>query len=223
LNKTTDILSNDFNYFSEPVSSDNKVFFHEDDDFVYETDGTVPGTRKISSITLGTNNFDPYLFASDNKLFYNTRQPAGYELWVVDLASGMDSLFSLYQPVTTFNIDPYMFNAGDHLLYAKNTNADGREFWVYDDSPTAVRNLVNAHKIIISPNPADNEIFVSFNTDIPLNTNVSVYSTSGILMERSPLTSKQIQFNISDYVPGQYFLQINSKTDVQYLGAFIKQ
>ncbi len=216
-------LSKEFNYFSEPVSNGSKVFFHEDDDFVYETDGTVAGTKKISSTTLGNLNFDPYLFASGNNLFYNTRQPTGHELWVVDLDSGLDSLFSVYKPATAFSINPFMINVGDHLLYAKSTNADGREFWVYDDTPTSVRNLVDAHKIIISPNPADHEVIISFDTDTPLNTNVSIYNTSGMLMGRSKLTSNQIRFNISNFVPGQYFLQINSNTDVQYLGAFIKQ
>ena len=208
--------------FSEPIANKESVFFHNIDGYVYKTDGTPSSTKKLSTMTIGTSNYSPYLFATDDVLIYSTEQ-VDVELRIVNLHTGLDSLFN----AIWFNggqiIDPYVFEAGGKIVYARNTTAEGREYWVYDPLQTGVRDLLDANQISLSPNPAENELIISFGDELPANSSLSIYNTTGQVLWSSAISSNRQLVDITGFTPGQYFIQLQTSKGSQYGGSFVKK
>jgi hypothetical protein len=197
-------------YFSEPILHNEKVYFHNDGSFVYETDGTSTGTKKISSKTVGSFNFDPYLFGKDDKLYYSTNQGDNTELWEIDLTTVLDSSFSVIKPAASSIIEPFAFEAGGNLVYAKYTTSLGNELWVYNSLPTAVKDNLLQDQVNIFPNPAINEIYIHFNEEIPSGSQLFLYNAEGNCIKKQPISGKEFRLNIGEFSQGIYFMQINS-------------
>ncbi|HEY3387339.1 MAG TPA: T9SS type A sorting domain-containing protein, partial [Saprospiraceae bacterium] len=209
-------------YFSEPIANDQYVFFHNIDGYVYRTDGTPASTKKISASTIGSSNYSPYLFATPDVLLYSSNQ-TNVELRIIDLDSEVDSLFSSIWLNGGQIIDPYVFEAGGNIVYAKNTSAEGREYWVYDPLQTGVRDLLDANQISLSPNPAENELIISFGDEMPANSSLSIYNAKGQIVWNSPISSGRLLVDISGYSSGQYFIQLQTNKGNQYGGTFVKK
>jgi hypothetical protein len=209
-------------YFSEPIANQEYVFFHNTDGYVYRTDGTPSSIKKISSKTTGSLNFDPYLFATDDVLLYSTNQGNNVELWVVDLATSMDSLFNIVKPYG-FQIDPYAFKSGDHIVYARYTAMEGNEYWVYSPLPTGAEDIWGSLQLVLSPNPVENELTITLGEEIPSNSRLSIYTALGQLVWTSLTDKQQMQVDLTGFNSGQYFIRIDTGSGVRYGGSFVKK
>ena len=202
LDGTSKLLPVEPYYFSEPVSNAGKVYFHNSDSYIYETDGN-GGTKKISSLTTGSLNYDPYLFATDDFLLYSTNNGNNTELWTVDLTTDLDSLFSTIKRSSNNNFSLNAFMSGEHLIYARSTTAEGYEYWVYNPLPTGIRDLTASHPLMLSPNPAENELIISFDSEIPAQSSLSIFNVTGQIVFRSAIDADQMRLDISSFIPGQ--------------------
>jgi hypothetical protein len=223
MDKTSKLLPVDLYYFTEPISHNGKVYFHNTDKYVYESDGTMAGTKKIGSQATGALNYDPYLFATDQFLLYSADRGNNTEFWSIDLNTDVDTLFSVIKPASNANFVPNAFLSGNHLVYARSTSAEGNEYWVYDPMTSGTKDLTSTHSITISPNPADLEVRITFDDVIPAYTNLSIYNVSGQIVLRSHIEADQLKLYISQFIPGQYYLQLESSNGIQYGGSFIKK
>ncbi|HSF90023.1 MAG TPA: T9SS type A sorting domain-containing protein [Saprospiraceae bacterium] len=209
-------------YFSEPISNGEYVFFHNTDGYVYRTNGIPSSIKKISTKTTGTLNYDPYLFATDDVLLYSTNQGNNVELWVVDLATSTDSLFNIVKPYG-FQIEPYAFEAGDHIVYARNTTLEGNEYWVYAPLQTGVKDIWNTTQLVISPNPVENELTITLDQEIPIHSRLSIYTAAGQLVRTSPIETQQLHVDLTGFNSGQYFVRIETGSGTRYGGSFVKK
>ncbi len=88
-----------------------------------------------------------------------------------------------------------------------------------DDSdieiPTSINTGINREPVTIYPNPVKDELNVLFNID-GLKV-ASIYNAVGQLILRSETTANSLQFNLKEYKPGVYFIQIihDGTTSVQ--------
>ena len=210
-------------YFSEPISDAGNVYFHGDDGYVYRTNGTQSGTKKISSTTIGATNYDPYLFASEDIVLYSTDQGNDTELWIVHLESELDSVFNTIKPSWGFIIEPYAFLAGGNIVYGRYTQTDGREYWVYNQLPTGVKDLPESHSITLSPNPVEDEVIITFGEELPANTSLSIYNAAGQILWHSPVSKDKQVVDITGFSSGQYFIHIRTDEGNQYGGSFVKR
>jgi len=209
-------------YFSEPIANQEYVFFHNADGYVYQTDGTPSSIKKISSKTIGSLNYDPYLFATDDVLLYSTNQGNNVELWVVDLATSMDSLFNIVKPYG-YQIDPYAFKAGDHIVYARYTAMEGNEYWVYTPLQTGVKDIWSTTQLIMSPNPVENELTITLDQEIPLHSRLFIYTSAGQLMRSSHVETQQMRVDLTGFSAGQYFIRIETGSGIRFGGVFVKK
>jgi hypothetical protein len=210
-------------YFSEPIAGNGRVFFHNSESYVYETDGTVAGTKKISSLTAGEFNYDPYFFAGNNYLLYSVNHANNTELWRIDLNTDTDSLFSVLKPASSPIISPYAFTIGDHLIYARYTSAAGSEYWVYDGLPTGIKEVQSYHPILMSPNPAENKLTLTFEQGAMVHGEVFIFNTAGQSVSKASVYSDHLDLDITGFNPGQYFIRLISGNEIQYSGSFVKK
>ena len=209
-------------YFSEPIANGPKVFFHNSQSYVYETDGTPTGTKKISSLTAGESNYDPYVFATEDQLLYSVNNAGNTELWIVDLVTGADSLFTRVKSASSFYIQPYVFKAGDNIVYARYTSAEGREYWVYNPGPTATHDPVPHIDLRLVPNPATHELELSFGDDLLSLTKLTLFNSEGKPVKEIPIDQKQMKIDLHQVSPGLYYVQVSNDRQVFNGGSFVK-
>jgi gliding motility-associated-like protein len=80
-----------------------------------------------------------------------------------------------------------------------------------------IRDLVELY-----PNPAIKSLNVETNGRIPGERNVKIYSSKGDLMLESKTTSDKFDFDVSQFMPGIYFVHISNGTE-ESITKFIKQ
>ena len=74
----------------------------------------------------------------------------------------------------------------------------------------------------VFPNPANNELFISF--QIPVNGNVSLYDLMGNLVLIKPIVEINfLKIDIALLASGNYFLQFNSNAGSEFLGIIQKE
>ena len=211
-------------YFSEPISYNGKVYYHDDfGHLVYETDGTIIGTKKIGSTPTGSFNYDPYLFANGDKLFYSANVGSNTELWVIDLNTDADSSFSKIQPASISYITPEVFSVGQFLVYARETTAEGSEYWVYDPMTTAVHDPNPIQPLTIIPNPAAEEIHFAFDGNLPASSMLLIYDATGKIVSEAKSILNEVSMDVSALSPGRYFVDVKNKSEVLFKGSFIKE
>ena len=222
LDKSTKNLPVEPYYFSEPISNSTKVFFHNNASYLYETDGTAAGTKKISSLTAGEFNYDPFLFYTQDLVLYSANRNSNTELWIIDLNTYTDSLFSVIKPSNNPIVNPYAFRTGDHIIYPRYTATYGREYWVYNLFTTATKDLPGFQPISISPNPFTDEVNVFLGNNNPGSSNLSVYNTSGQMLMNQIIYADHYKLNMQGLNPGLYIIQVVTSDGVKYRGTAVK-
>ena len=210
--------------FSIPVSYGDMVYFHDDDGYVYETNGTLNGTKKISSRTTGNLNFVPSLHAHAGIVYYNRNTLSNMEWWAINTATGLDSLFAIIQFTTDQLYRPVMFSVGFNTVYDKYTYTEGREFWVYTRYPTSIRdeNRINS-LFTVYPNPASNAVYINFHDDTLSEIELAIYNSTGALIKIETIRDLSKGINVENFSSGGYYFIIKGENGKFYFGSFLKK
>ncbi len=132
--------------FSEPIATNNKVFYHDQDSYVWSYDIATKKTKKISTIPAGKSNYEPYLYSKGDSLFYNAYTANGVDLYAINLKTGKDSLFSNLQTSTSSITAPSIAPLKDQLIFKRTTDAHGVELWTNNYTIPIPHEI--SHKII---------------------------------------------------------------------------
>jgi hypothetical protein len=130
--KTVETIESDKYFFSKPIASSTKIFYHDSDNFVWSIDAATKTTKKISKFSAGSSNYDAILFANGDSLFYSLENANGVEWNAVNLKTGKDSLFANYNMSPNSFYDPSMAAIGGQLILPRFTDANGAELWVFN-------------------------------------------------------------------------------------------
>jgi hypothetical protein len=198
-------LYNDGYIWAEPILYHDKVYFHGADQHIYETDGTIDGTKSIASSTVGHR--DPYLFGFNNTLFYNAAYDDDLVLRAYDLSTGLDTVFALVHHGVFGQMVSHILNVGERLLYKTYSNEHGREWYVYDPYLTATKGEEPRRRPEVFPNPAQADIQIRGVEGQQVF--VSMMDVHGkILFEDNSNTR---QYDVSNLQPGYYWLKVASE------------
>src|SRR4030095_893501 len=184
---------------------------------------TMAGTKKISSQPIGTNNYDPLLFAYQDQLLYTTNQIILTELWSIDLITDLDSMFAAVKPAGSLTLDPYVFNIGEHIIYAHHSIPEGNEYWVYTPLQTGISELVKIPKMTVFPNPAKDLLFISFEDLMSSPYYLRIYNSEGTLVWNKNVFTEKEKIDIHDFIPGQYFILLDNIGNCQRIACFVKE
>ena len=211
-------------FSTNPILFDGKVYFHNTGGFVYETDGTFAGTKKVSSNTTGSFNFDPYMAGHDGVLFYSTVIGNNLELWAIDLETDTDSLFTVVRPAASSILDPYIFPVWDKILYPKYTSAQGNEMWVYDPVMTSLKDeVLREAGFQLYPNPVSDHLYITYQLAILSSADVLFLNNEGKLIKTLKLQNAQQQINLAELSSGLYHVYVQSGSRKIYVDSFLKR
>ncbi|MDG1433456.1 MAG: T9SS type A sorting domain-containing protein [Saprospiraceae bacterium] len=115
---------------------------------------------------------------------------------------------------TSFVIDDYVyFMNGLSLSLVEDLNVY-RFYLGEGDPPTSIEEL-KSDEVIISPNPADNNINIQLAESVSIIENLSLFNLSGqLILERTGLNNNSITLDIENIPTGAYYLKIESGDEV---------
>jgi Secretion system C-terminal sorting domain/SprB repeat len=112
-------------YFSTPIIHNNKVYFHDKDNFVHVADVANKTAKKISKTSSGNFNSDQVLFAKGDSLFFDIE---GEEWKVINLKTEVEYSFTVITTNWVFSA-PIISTAGNNVVFARTTAQEGSELW----------------------------------------------------------------------------------------------
>ena len=117
-----------------------------------------------------------------------------------------------------------MFSVDYNLVYDKTTVAEGREFWVYAPFPTSVSPTEKNHfTMTISPNPVQDKIWMSFPDKNYLNSKIKIHNVTGQEIMSGVIQNRMFGFDVRNFDPSIYFLEIVYEKGKSAVGSFVKQ
>jgi hypothetical protein len=215
-------IFDDVDFFTEPIEHNGKVYFHSNG-FVYETDGTIAGTKKISTNTAGNSITGAHIFPTNDLLLYTSEQGGNTTLRVVHFQTGVDSLFSNIKASNDQNLQPYAFQVNDNIIYARITSTHGREYWTYTEPTSGTHDFEEILSLSLSPNPAFDELIILLDAQTTPADKIFVYNTMGQRMPTAIKEGENIRLDISGFSQGLYFVEITLDKTTRYFGSFVKQ
>jgi hypothetical protein len=110
---------------------------------------------------------------------------------------GQDSVIVSNNSITT------MLNPGQFMVLTKE----------WKDN-TSIENRFSRSEIpmIVYPNPAQNEIFVNFETEE--SREIALHNINGGILQTLKTRSKQVKFDVSNYKAGLYFITVSDGTKI---------
>lgn len=133
LNETTqeleELVFDNVDYFSTPTKHKDKLYFHDKDGFVWQSDGTAANTKQVSQNNIGSTYFDAKLWGNGDSLFYSVRSNNTKQWRVINLTTLSDNLF--VDTGLDLNFTPAIGAIGDQIIFTKYDAASGLELWKY--------------------------------------------------------------------------------------------
>lgn len=215
---------------------------NNDEMFTRHDDATDPATRddEVMVIKNGDHYITQNYNVGDTVRFANDPVPGPHTVVKEDqvpyeVLAGLKSypeeewcfLFTVEAPESSEKIVMWGYNAAgladdnETEMYATDAFWDIMKRsaqWVFDEEEaTNTDNIsTNAFNLKVNPNPATGISWVRFHTNTPSSAVVSVVNITGqlidVLYDGEVQSTKNIPFNVSEYAPGVYFinLQINN-------------
>lgn len=151
--KTT-LLKSNVDYFGVQMLLKNKVYYHVTGG-IWETDGTVAGTKNLNVTPLGNSFYSPQMLAQDSVLYYTVRSATALELWAKNLQSGANTRLTDIFANSGLIVEPFLTILNDKLVFTKYTTEQGYELWSYGKTSSGTFDLVRvAVPLSLYPNPA---------------------------------------------------------------------
>lgn len=131
------------------------------------------------------------------------------------------SFYTIVLSTNTYTLEGYVFLGWSTTPTGAVEYADGALFTIGSTDvtlyavwgmATGIENVSNSITISIHPNPATNDVTVSFDKEV--NGEILIYGIAGQVVRYIPLRSEAcISINVSDLNKGLYIIKINANTD----------
>ncbi|MEP7196776.1 MAG: T9SS type A sorting domain-containing protein [Saprospiraceae bacterium] len=184
-------------YFAAKDSTDKGVE-------LYESDGSVAGTKLFMDINLGSGDSYPANFKVFNQILYFSANNgiSGNEFWQTDGTQLGTKLIADIN-VGVGSSDPQYFTGLNNELYFSATDGlTGHELWKYSDAKVAVSNLKNKIDLNLFPTITSGKINLE-STDLNSITSICISDLNGKVW--SKLEKIKNEFNL-DLPNGIYFI-----------------
>jgi ELWxxDGT repeat protein len=219
---TLTTLNSNYDYFSEPVLQDEKLYFTAKDKQVWETDGTVAGTKKRSTAGIGNFNYDPRIWVHGDSLFYFS-DAAGKAIRLVDLNTSTDTLFATVFQSSGLVLIPRLWKFGNTFVYPKSTAANGYEIWA---SPmpllTGVFNpTANREPLLLTPNPTSGICRLPAQLQ-DTEAVIRIFDENGRLVATRNLDGNTL-LDLSTQATGIYSVVVETKNGKIYSGSVVRK
>ena len=114
------------------------------------------------------------------------------------------------------DLETYLVEASISGDNAETVTDGVREIIIDSDRvPTSTEDLLEGVDVTLTPNPADDNLTLTLNSDRTIDANISIVSLDGRVMGNKPTTLFQdqniINLDVSQYAAGFYILQIASE------------
>ncbi|MFL5729240.1 MAG: T9SS type A sorting domain-containing protein [Cytophagaceae bacterium] len=224
------------NYF-DLISWNGNVYFIDDRNSLYKTDGTSAGTGSVydfnaegKGVYLYTS--DIFMAMTDKGILFNvSSQEYGVELWQSD-GIQTQRLTDIAVGPPSSNISQLTFYKNDYFFSA-NDGIYGQELWrlngvfrlppanpdsiiVHSKDTTAVTGLMDAgaeeHYPTISPNPGNGVYYITFAEGTTVSYMATVYTPQGIPMKQVRINTypyREVKLDISELPNGLYYLDLS--------------
>jgi ELWxxDGT repeat protein len=127
---TTQIMNGTAHVFARPLAFYGKAYISGENGDLYESDGTVEGTKIISTAGAGTPNYNLLIWEFDHMLYYNFRNPqTGVGIYRIDLFTKTESLFVQFSDYSNVVRVPNLHKTGCKFIFPRHTVAQGYEWW----------------------------------------------------------------------------------------------
>jgi|GEM_PF-3798743 len=215
-------LKQEYYSYGPTLLDDGTLYFIANQNQVWRTDGTAPGTQKISIAGIGDSYYDPKLWLLGDTLFYSSIQ-GGYSIRMVDLSLKTDSLFSTIYPPTALGVYPKLWKFGSKFVFPRSTTDYGFELWVSPPPPVSgIFELSSmSAPLVLSPNPSNGVYWLSdeFQGNEAF---IQVFNRNG-QMVMSKSTNGNTNIDLSHLLSGSYQVIVQDQNGRLYQGSVIKQ
>jgi hypothetical protein len=178
----------------------------------------MPSGYKPSPGQLGNNDLKYYLALEDNDkkvlLYCFTRESVKgkfNDIYYLNNELINDSLFRNIQPTLSSDGDYFVFTRAISNIYGFNDL-----YFAYNKPHNSnVNQLIGNPSILkIYPNPSSSLITITFENSKDLEIeNISIFTSSGILIQNFSINSdlKEINISVKDYAPGSYLCTLKTR------------
>lgn len=206
----------------QPEKHHEKIFFYDEFEKFYMTDGTLNGTQRIEEDFFEYNT-DPFIFPMDSSIYYTVQYISKIDFWKYNILSKQNTFFASTGLESIF-MENIIFGNENYIVYKKLVSNYGAEYWAFNTISTSIHPVANKKAgVIIFPNPAQSEIFLFLNHQVTGDASLQIFDERGILMNMHSIEMNLQRFSVQSLVPGQYFLHLVSKEKAIQIGFFIKQ
>lgn len=212
ITQTTKDLASNVDYFGQQVLHNGKVYYHVQGG-IWETNGTVAGTKKLDVTPLGSSFYSPQMLAHDSLLYYTVSAASGLELWSKNLNSGANIKITDIFPNNGLIAQPILEVLNGQLVFSRQTTAQGLELWKFGNPPSGVFDLTGAKPLALFPNPASDYVVLDLSLD-ELGGRLSIFDQQGrIVRQVEQMAAAQVP--LAGLGEGVYWLRYEHETSTK--------
>jgi hypothetical protein len=167
--------------FGQAMLHNNKLYYHTQNS-IWESDGTVAGTKNVNVTSLGSNFYTRRMILNGNKLYYTVSSASALELWAHDLTTATNVKWTDIYTNTGLIVTPILSILNGKLVFSRNTDEYGFELW---KEGSASSNIVEiqAEALRVFPNPSQGEFKIDMKLEEQGGT-LSIYDQQGVLVRQ---------------------------------------
>ena len=221
---TGNSIVSDINSFTAPFSYKGKLYFSVSksapnftyDSYMWESNGTVSGSKQISNLGKFRLNLMP-LNAGDSVFYIGNDN----SLMMIDLKTKTErEITKVYSDMSGVSIEPIITVINNKLVFSKYTSVLGTELWAFNlNVASSLNNALGIESIKVHPNPATNYLNVALEKNV--NANFVISNSVGQIIQHGTVNQNS-QISLEALSSGLYFINIQTEGKVG-TAKFIKQ
>lgn len=206
------------NFYTDLWAAYNgKVYFAASDPInnkgveLYESDGTIAGTKLFMDLNSGSADGLPFNFVVYHNILYFTATTAstGNELWQSDGTASGTKMIADVNTGTGSSNPQYITGLGDNLYFFANDGKTGYELWKYGGAKVGVQNVLHDNSLYLLPHWADQYVEIQYEQGSA--DRVIISNLNGYQVQESKLTGSVGHLDVQGLGPGYYILSLYLK------------
>lgn len=191
-----------------------KVYFAASDPMnnkgveLYESDGTIAGTKLFMDLNSGSGDGMPYNFVVYHDILYfsATSASAGNELWQSDGSVIGTKMIADINTGTGSSNPQHITGLGDKLYFFASDGKTGYELWKYGGAKVGVQNVLRDHSLYLYPHWASQ--YVELQYEEGSADQVIISNLNGCQVKDIKLSGSIGHLDVQELSPGYYILSL---------------